>query len=332
MKKHSLLAASLVLSLAVSTFAQGQGAGQGSGSTTTVSPQIQTAPPVQTASPNGAFCSLGEALGVNIDEATVAARYLCGEVWNATEGKPAATYRVHIGKLGAKILVTLEAEAQGLRNERHIEVAALDELPIAAPRIASALVHNTSLKDTETADNVLRNEERTASQKRGAIKLEGGIVGTTLVGPPLVAPAAGLNLQLDYMHERAVIYAGFRFGLGPEMQTVGVHAGADYHLSDGDIAPFVGGGAAWSAMKIEPDQREIAGSGFGVYAEAGVTAFRTNRTNFRVGLRVDVPFFAQQEESFRVTGTSASGFPTYEASSSNVYAVPVSLTVGVALF
>jgi hypothetical protein len=299
----------------------------------TAAPAAQPAPAAPRAD-SGGFCGLGEALGVNPDEATVATRYICGEIWNQSAGKPGAGYRVHYGKLGAKILVTVEAtDSAGMRDERHIEVVALDEVTVAAPRIAKAIVNKTSVKDTETADNVLGNEAKASNQKRGAVKLEGGIVGTTLIGPPAVAPAAGLNLQLDYVSERALVYMGFRFGISPALNTIGVHAGADYHLSDADIAPFVGGGAVWSALKATPDDRSISGSGFGVFVEAGVTMFRTNRTNFRVGVRADIPWYALQEETRVPNGApSQYGYQPYTTQTSSRYAVPVSLTVGVAMF
>jgi hypothetical protein len=329
--KLSIIASSLAV-FAASASALAQGPGQ-------PSPALPAAPPAVAAQPTPArdvglgFCGLGEALGVNPDEATVATRYICGEIWNASAGKPSATYRVHYGKLGAKILVTVEAtESAGMRDERHIEVLALDEVTVAAPRIAKAIVNKTSVQETETADNLLRNEEKASNQKRGAIKLEGGIVGTALLGPPAVAPAAGLNMQLDYVSGRGLIYIGFRFGISPNLNTVGVHAGADYHLSDGDIAPFVGGGATWSAVKTTPDDRQISGSGFGVFLEAGVTAFRTNRTNFRVGIRADVPWYGLQEETRVPNGPPTQYYQPTKVETSSRYAVPVSLTVGVAMF
>jgi hypothetical protein len=321
--KNSVALALTSASLLLGSTAYAQGPG-----VTEPAAALPAATPAAAAKQAGAFCALGEVTGVDSGEAYVAARVVCDEVWRSSGGKPNATYQVSFGKLGSKILLRLESTgADGLRDERHLEMVTLDETSSAAPRLAQALVENKSLKETETTSNVLTKDTRRDNQKNGSMKLEAGIVGTAVFGPALVAPAPGLYMQLAYMFDRASLNAGLRFGANDKSQNFSLNAGVDYHLTEGDIAPFVGGGAAWSVMGVQPsEEAKVSASGFGLYAQAGVTAFRTSRTNFRIGLRADAPFYALQGQRY-LRGTQS-----YETEKVTTYAIPVSITVGIALF
>jgi hypothetical protein len=329
-----LLTAPVLLALSTHAYAQDPG---GSPTTPQRPNQNTSAQPTPNTpvAPEGAerFCELGDVSGVDPGEAAVAARLICDEVWRATKSRPEATYRVAFGKLGGKIVVRLEGtDRAGVRDERHLELLALDEVSLAASRLADALVEKKTLQATESARNVLATNTKMENQKRGATKLEAGVIGTAVLGPKWVAPAPGLYMQLAYITERAALVAGLRFGVGTRSQNFGLHAGADYHLSDGDLAPFIGGGAAWTVMGVQPEgEPKLSASGFGVYAQAGITAFRTSRSNFRVGLRADVPLFTLEGVKPGTPGSVQTGAST-PATSFSIYSIPLSLTVGVALF
>jgi hypothetical protein len=336
MKYSPILAASLLSSLSTFAYAQDPIPAALPAPAAAAPLPVPSSPPLaSTGAPlGGSFCGVGDVSGVDAGEASVAARVVCDEVWRAAKGQPSATYRVSLGKLGAKILVRLEStEASGSRDERHLELVSVDEISLAAPRLAEALIEKKTMLATESARNVLATSTKIDNQKRGSMKFEAGIVGTAVLGPSLVSPAPGLYMQLAYATERASLNTGLRFGVGNRTQNFGLNAGADYHLSDADIAPFVGGGAAWTVMGVQPDgDPKLSASGFGVYAQAGVTAFRTSRTNFRVGLRADIPFYSLEGTKYGVPGLTQAGSAASKPEHISVYSIPVSLTVGVALF
>ncbi len=266
---------------------------------------------------------MGDTFGVDAAEAQTATRIVCGELWRKLGGHPAATYRTTFGKLGSKVVLGLECtDVNGARDERHMELTSIEETSVAAPRLATALVDHKSVSETEGASTVVGSEARAEVQKQGRLKPEFGVVGIVPV-TTLVAPAPGLYGQLSYFYDRFVLGGGLRFAANGKYTYVAAHVGGDIHFTGDDFAPFVGGGFAWTFQNVQPSTgSEGSANGFGAYVQAGVTALRTHRTNFRIGVRGDIPFYTLAHESTSYRSSAAT------TTAKNTYSVPLSLTAG----
>lgn len=263
---------------------------------------------------------MGETFGVDPAEAQTATRILCGELWRKLGGHPLATYRTTFGKLGSKVVVGVEStDVNGARDERHLELSSLEETSVAAPRLATALVDRKSVAETEGASNVVGSEARAEVQKQGRLKPELGVVGIVPV-TTLVAPSPGLYGQLSYFYDRFVLGGGLRFAANGKYAYVAAHVGGDVHFTGDDVSPFVGGGFAWTYQNVHVGDGQGSANGFGAFLQVGVTALRSHRTNFRIAVRGDIPFYTLSREP-----SYSSSLPT---TTKSTYSLPLSLTAG----
>ena len=159
-------------------------------------------------------CALGTHAGLDDADAQTAGRIVCDAV--AREGAPAgARYRVDLGKLGAAVMLSVarEGDAPGsTADTREIRLQSIEEVPVAAPRLATAIVHGTAMAETETTDNLVGEETRRPRTKPGSLHFGLGLIGML---PPLdqgVAPAAGVLLDLHYEASRIELGGGLRGG------------------------------------------------------------------------------------------------------------------------
>jgi hypothetical protein len=221
-------------------------------------------------------------------------------------------------------------------DERRTLIAGVEEVPVAAPRLIDALVSGKPLDDTQNANNVLTAESRTPTLKNGRMGFAGGIIGAT----PLTMSsgfAAGGELGIIYEAEHFALTGHGRLASGSsggqsQFTYFNLGIGARYFVTDGDIAPYVGGGAGFSVYSMNPTgtagngtyddttQSYVPGapsynaSGMNLYGEVGLEAFRTHRAAMLLGARLDAPLFAVSSTDGNTTTTK--------------YAMPVSLTVG----
>ena len=264
---------------------------------------------------------MGDTFGIDPAEAQTATRIVCGELWRKLGGHPLASYRTTVGKLGSKVVVGGEStDVNGARDERHLELSSIEETSVAAPRLATALVDRKSVAETEGASNVVGSEARAEVQKQGRLKPEFGVVGAVPV-TTLVAPAPGLYGQLSYFYDRFVLGGGLRFAANGKYSYVAAHVGGDFHFTGDDFAPFAGGGLAWTHQNVDVPAGEGSANGFGAYVQLGVTALRSHRTNFRMAIRGDIPFYTLSRESSYVSSLRTTTTKT-------TYSLPVSLTAG----
>jgi hypothetical protein len=262
-------------------------------------------------------CRLAEHAGIEEADASTAAQLVCAELARADHSS-GARYRVSLGKLGSVVILSVAREGDSLgstADAREMRLQAIEEVSVAAPRIADSIVRGTTLRDTETVDNLVGEETRNPKAKPGKVHVAIGILG---VLPPLsqgVGPAPGANLELHYETSAYEIGGGMRFGGGaassgsPSMGFFGLWIGGRYFTSNTDFSPFVGGGLSWSLLKLRlPDGRfDGDNSGLGAFAEGGVEIMRTHHAHLAFGLRFDLPFF---ELNNRANSQNIGGYMT----------------------
>ncbi|HEU4534675.1 MAG TPA: hypothetical protein VFS00_11180, partial [Polyangiaceae bacterium] len=74
--------------------------------------------------------------------------------------------------------------------------------------------------------------------------------------------------------------------------------GARHYLSHGDIAPYLGAGAAYTHLYLRSGEYGDSGDkngGLGAYLEGGVQLLRLHKHHLGAGLRVDAPLYRVDE-------------------------------------
>lgn len=305
----SLASASLfVLASPRSAFAQDS-------APTVVTPAPGTAAaaaPAPSQVPITATCSLGDHPGIEDGEARTAADLVCHEL--AKQGATNTAHEVRFGKLGGKTIVTVASRSGNAYDERRTMLEGMEELPVAAPRLAGSIADGRSLEETKTVDSVLSAEARAAKVQRGQIGFEMGLFGATSMGEAS-GGSGGVDLGLVYRAgSLAVTSHGRAGGIGSSKDKIGLASldvGGRYYLSNGDTAPYAGAGVELLYVDMtrsagpDPD-----GSGLAAFAELGVETLRSHHASLTASIRVDAPFF------------------TLSASNLTVYSAPVSLNAG----
>jgi hypothetical protein len=295
-------------------------------------------------------CELGDHAGVLDAHAETAAAIVCAELLKTGAQPPTGApgdgvYRVHLQPLGASAVlrITYEAPRGTVRAERHVMLARLEEITVAAPRLVGSLQSGASLAETQRVSNLTSEETRAYQKKKGETLWELGLAGLSVPGSGVLA-APGAYLRIGYELPHAAIGADFRFGTrsdnGKEAHFVALGVGARWFMTETDIGPYVGGGLAMTWLGYRESTvmtaygsypREYSGDGLAAFAEASVEMFRLHSSRLSIGLRVDVPFYTtKNNDPYPAPDANAPGGVTYEQHSDSKYIVPITFTVGYA--
>lgn len=250
-------------------------------------------------------CRLAEHAGIDEASAQTAAQIVCDAIQHAG-ASPTRHYRVSLGRLGSMVVLRVGEEGDSIGStldSRSLRLQGIEEVPVAAPRIADSIVHGTSLHDTEKVDNLVGEETRQPRAKGGKTHFAMGLVG---ILPPLdrgLTPAPGLDLDVHYetSDQKLELGGSMRFGGASDNGDTSTimngffvfSMGGRLYTSETDFSPYVGGGLTWSYLSLSvPGVFKGDGSGLGAYADAGVEVLRTHHTHLSFGMRLDAPFFA----------------------------------------
>lgn len=276
-------------------------------------------------------CVLGAHAGIADADASTASQIVCDEIFKLGP-TGASHYRVGLGKLGNVMIlsVTVESAPGTIQDHKQLQLTGIEEVPVAAPRIAESVVHGTPLAQTQKVDNIVGDEARKPRKKSGSTHFALGLIG---VMPPLSAggsPAPGIDLEFSYESGSFAIGAGLRAANGGQdtahVSYVALTVGGRYFLTDTDIAPYIGGGLAWTGLSAKTSDGTHDGSGLGAFTEIGVQALRTHRTHLTLGVRADLPFYSLRGSS-SYTSYQTSGYTS--SPSASLYYVPLTLNLGI---
>lgn len=279
-------------------------------------------------------CRLSEHMGIDDADAVTVGRLVCAEIAHAGAA-PGERYRVALGTLGTLIILSVAREGQApgsTADSREITLHGIEEVAVAAPRLASSIVHQTSLPETQTVDNLVGQETREPKTKPGKVHFALGLVGTFAPIDQGLGMGPGGLLDLHYEMSQVELGGSLRFGGGSSSNsspTVGFFAaclGGRYYTTERDVSPYFGGGLSWSFFTVSvPSGFNGNNSGLGAYADGGVEVLRTHHTHLALGLRVDLPFFALNNNSGYSSGFGGSVVQAAPTVQQTLYYVPVSL-------
>jgi hypothetical protein len=303
-------------------------------------PPAEAAPaPAAAPSPT---CRLGDHEGFDEADARTASRLVCAEVAHA--GAAAGThYRVALGKLGSATILSVAREGEtpgSTADSREMRLQNIEEVMVAAPRIAEAIVKGLPLSETEKVDNIVGAETRQPKSKGGTTHFALGLVGLL---PPLdrgLTPAAGLDLDVHYetSSQQFEVGGSMRFGGGnggsnnPAICNAFFifSVGGRWYSADTDVSPYLGGGLSWSVLNLSlPAQGTYDSNGLGAYVDAGVQILRTHHAHLAFGARLDLPFFSvRSQNNYYYSGYSPTpGTPQPAPAPSSIYYAPLSLEI-----
>jgi hypothetical protein len=292
------------------------------------------------AAPGGGIpCLIGEHEGIAASDARTATSLVCDELraQGVAVGAPATSagsapvaYSTTMRRLGAVVILEVAREAPPGRavDSRRIQLASLEEVAVAAPRAAEALVRGVPMAETSTMGTLVGEETRALGERPGRTFWGVGIAFAALAGADVHA-APGFNFRF--------FYETLRFGVGTDLLLAGGLSGGDsaaffswsvgarYFFSETNASFFAGGGLAWDTLVSETGgegdyTQQGTDTGLGVYGDVGWEFLREHSSRLTLTLRVDVPLFQVTRER------EEEGFMRRD----DTYVVPVTLTVGYA--
>ncbi len=253
-------------------------------------------------------CILGTHHGVDENDATTAAEMVCAKLRSA--GAPTDRgYRIRIRKLGHNMFLVAEA-TQGDRvvDSSELQISNIEEVTVAAPRLAQALTTGKSVEETATATNAVGGENKKV-KKRNSGQMRGGIgIGALFIPGANVGGAVG---SVPIWYETDQFSAGMRIRLGlVEAGLFGAEVAGRYLPVKGDTSPFIGAGLGGYVLWMTGTKTYDTTTGsyvpggyngvrFGAVpnVEIGMSFMRSQSVSLDVGFRADLPTFAIDKNS-----------------------------------
>jgi len=222
----------------------------------------------------------------------------------------AAAYRVALRPLGKLVLLHVSYEApvgQELRSRR-LQLSDIEEMTVAAPRVAAALVHDKPLSETANVGNLVGEDTRRARKATGESFFALGIFGFTI--PDDAWAGYGVLARFHYQTLDYAVSLEGRLGTSTandgDAHLYGLGVGGRYFFGDGDVAPFLGGGLGvlWVGVEEETgsdldgpdyayadDTTDREGSGLAPFVEVGIELLRMHDSRLDAALRADLPLY-----------------------------------------
>ena len=290
-----------------------------------------SAPPAQTLT-----CGAADVFGIAPNDAATAVDLVCRAIARSAHGNPGA-YLVSLRPLGRVVVLTVAVtQPSGLRDERSIRLASIEEVPVVAPRVADALVSGKALADTQRVDNLVGEEVREAPRKPTETRWSVGVIGVSLPASGVYAmPGVVLGLGYETAQFGALVdfrAAGRDSSRSASGSLFSLAIGGRYFFTPESVAPFVGGGFAWTGITGGDESLYGQGgafrgsaSGLWPWAEVGVQLFRLHQSRLTMSVRADVPFQALRDTSTTYVAGPTGSPGTYRASDTSRYELPVTI-------
>lgn len=259
-----------------------------------------------TPSSSAVACVLRSSEGVPAQDARTAAALVCEALLAAgaqvdTEPVPdrgeRAAYEVGVRALGRLIFLQVSFRSAGGAQQRSesVQVNAIEEVPVAARRLAEAMLLRKRVSTTAEIDNLVGEDGRRFVKRRGETLLALGVLGFVAPG---VETGGGFGafgrIHFETASFGAIIEARLAGSGARNGDNVlgGLAVGGRWFWFPTNLTPFLGAGAGIAWLSSEDDRgAKVYGSGFVTFAELGLEFMRFYSSRIDVFLRLDVPTF-----------------------------------------
>ena len=169
-----------------------------------------------------------------------------------------------------------------------MSATSLDDIEPAVERLSKALLHEQTPGDARTTENVMRTEEqqpiRAQSQKVAGFK--GSFIYPIGWSKTVALQMAGaLDVRLESGQHFIELGIGLTFASPDHAYSYGgiwLDIGGDFYLTDGNTAPYLGGGIMPRLMWDEGDSL----ANLAPYVQGGLMFFRDSKTRLYTDFRV----------------------------------------------
>jgi hypothetical protein len=259
-------------------------------------------------------CLIGLHLGFDPADARTATDLVCRELkeqgaflGDAQEdaGGAASAYRVMLRKLGSYTMyidVTYEEPIGRQIKRRSLRLNSIEEVVVAAPRMARSLMHGQPLEDTAEVDSLVGQETRKYDKIYGEFLFGLGVLGAFF---PTAGIYAGWGFQVQGFYEAPEFSVGIGLEIGGANQNrndaffFGTTVGGRYFFNTLDISPYIGGGLGFLILRVDKDDDydSYYGNGLAAKAEVGVEFLRFHSSRLDLNLRLIAPMYALDADS-----------------------------------
>jgi hypothetical protein len=255
-------------------------------------------------------CKVERHVGVTDDDAEAVQDVVCSALHE--QAPYGGTHRIRITKLGGRLVLTLLSDRpDGGRVEKQLILSGLEEVPVAAPRLAEALIEKKTVEETQTVTNIVGQEARIPKKKASEVH---GWLGMLGVASPGGGTGGGAHLGFSagsdhwsFVGDLRIAGQSFNepaaaavtiFSLDlvkpqPEgkFSYVSLSGGVRHHLLATDTSPFLGAGVALDYI----GQEDASNTGVAAYGELGLDLMRTHVIGGAIALRFDAPAFSLEK-------------------------------------
>ncbi len=280
-------------------------------------------------------CALTESSGLSDADAATATRLVCDELRRESGGR--GEFSVSLRTLGSLVMMT--ASRADTATSVTVRATGLEEIPLAASRVAEALVRGRAFASTQRVDNLTRDETREALSKKGSVKFFLGVADVESLGHG--ARGAGFSIGLVYASPRFSLPAEMRFGWDDasygekQIDLFSISVGARRYFSKRDVSPFAGAGLGILKLSASEGGDDLGGDyfhgdrfGVAAYVEGGVEMLRLHRARFGIHVRADIPTGSLHSEGG--IAFDERGVPIWSRMESRRYVVPVTIGLNLA--
>jgi len=257
-----------------------------------------------------AECVIGTMRGIPAADAETVADIVCDAIRDrgvdvgppVTEAPGREAYRIDARTLGSKIFLTVthEATGGGTLGRGSIDVTTIEEVPVAAPRLAAMVLEKKTAEQTATVSSLVGDETREYKKMGGETLWGIGFSGIAVPGSD-VFPGIGLVFRGAFETQDFSVLGDLRITGGdktgvPDRATLfSANINGRYFFLNGGWTPYVGGGLGWSALDLRVGEFESSDSGMAGNVEVGFEFLRFYKSRLHVDARVDLPFFQLQQ-------------------------------------
>jgi len=265
-------------------------------------------PPPAAGATDAVVCVLGDHTGFEEADAHTVATLVCDALRSAgarvarepvRDRAGRAAYEVSLLPLGQNIIlrVSFRSASGATGRSSQLQLHQLEEVTVAAGRLAEAILHSTKIADTAEIDSLVGEESRAYEKRTGETLVALGVLGFA------IPSGAG---TLGYGAFGRLSFEAPRYAVGIEARIAGTSANSSgwlggfgvngrLFMQESDVSLFVGAGVALLWLGAEADHgRRVRGSGFAPQIDLGVELLRAYRSRFDVFVRLDLPIFGLQ--------------------------------------